>query len=332
MSARLREAMSEGFEAVEELSSDWAQSSRGQKITVSRRALLTRETRIFAIGSCFAVEIRRALRAAGYCTFPDYTSLAFDPQTQAPARLPERDNINHYDTFVLRQEIERAIGHGMWREADFWELKHHRFGKTKRWARVFQDPYRRDIYASSLDSLFELSSNIGQTIDAGLMNADVIIITLGLTECWRSRTNGLYVALAPRSRDDEVYERLEFNPSSYAQNLQNLRAIVHAILSTYPKKQIVLTVSPVALSRTWTNEDIVVANQYSKSTLRAAVGELCREMPHVLYWPSFEYAMNHDVFGDDGRHVRPECVAEIVGAFLRSQSISANQPQSEQQL
>ena len=78
------------------------------------------------------------------------------------------------------------------------------------------------------------------------------------------------------------------------------------------------TVSPVALAETWTGEDVVRANLQSKATLRAAVGQLCRELPGIAYWPSFEFAMAGGVFKEDGRHVKAIAVEEIVSGFLQT--------------
>jgi hypothetical protein len=308
------------FEATDRPNAEWSASARGRRITVERRPLLSPGAKIFAMGSCFAVEIRKALRAQGYAVYPDYPSLSFDPRTQAPARLPERDNINHYDTFVIRQEIERALERQQWSPDGFWALERHRLTRIKGWKTVHQDPYRRDIYAADPDHLADLSARLGRCIETGLESADVVIITLGLTECWQNSANGLYVALPPRDEKDEIFPRVKFRPTTFKENYENLGAIVDGIGAAYPSKQIVLTVSPVALSKTWTGEDVVVANLTSKTTLRAAVGQLCRERPQLIYWPSFEYAMGHDVFKEDGRHVREDAVERIVGAFLETHS------------
>jgi len=79
-------------------------SERGRRITVGGPRFIGPDTKIFAMGSCFAVEIRRALRQKGLAVYPDYPGITFDPATQMAGRLPERDNINHYDTFVIRQK------------------------------------------------------------------------------------------------------------------------------------------------------------------------------------------------------------------------------------
>jgi hypothetical protein len=221
----------------------------------------------------------------------------------------------------MRQEIERALGRRGWGADDFWTLSQHPLVAERGWVPTFQDPYRRTTYAADLEALVDLSRRVGETIDAGLAAADLIIITVGLTECWRNRTNGMFVCLGPKFDNDETLERLQFHQSTYSENYDNAVAIVDQIHATYPSKQIVLSVSPVPLGRTWTGEDVVVANMTSKSILRAVVGQVCRERPHVVYWPSFEYAARRDVFAADGRHVVPKDVDEIISSFLAANSV-----------
>lgn len=294
----------------------WSKSERGRRITVSGERFIGPKTKFFAMGSCFAVEIRQALRSRGLSVYPDYPAIQFDPATQMPGKLPVRDNINHYDTFVIRQEVERALDRRRWREEDFWKVAQFRFSKAKGWPHAFQDPQRRHIFATSLPGIVELSDKIGRCIDDGLAQADIVIITLGLTEVWRIKSSGLYAALGPASEQDEIFPRLEFRATGYAENYENIRATLERLWAAYPAKKVVLTVSPVPLTRTWTNEDVVRANLQSKSTLRAAAGQICRDYTAVTYWPSYEYAMTGDVYREDGQHVRQDVVDKIVQAFL----------------
>lgn len=299
---------------------EWKNSERGRRITVVGEGFIRPETKFFAMGSCFAVEIRRALRARGCAVYPDYPAIAFDAATQLPGKLPERDNINHYDTFTIAQEIARALEGRRWPREDFWQVQRFRFSRQKGWPRAWQDPHRRHIFATGPDALADLSDKVSASIDAGLAEAEVVILTLGLTEVWRIKASGLYAALGPENERDEIFPRLEFRASGYAENYDNVRRTIESIWRVYPHKKIVLSVSPVALTRTWTDEDVVRANVQSKSTLRAVAGQIARDHPAVTYWPSYEYAMSGDVFREDGLHVGADAVDRIVAAFLEVHS------------
>jgi hypothetical protein len=102
--------------------SDWAGSQRGSRITFDRAPVLRKTDKVFAIGSCFAVEIRRALQARGFDVYPKYDDIDFDPKTQKLGKMPARDNINHYDTFTIRQEFEHAFASRHYGAGDFLEV------------------------------------------------------------------------------------------------------------------------------------------------------------------------------------------------------------------
>jgi len=55
------------------------------------------------------------------------------------------------------------------------------------------------------------------------------------------------------------------------------------ILKKYgkPDLKIVVTVSPVALERTFSDRDVILANMISKSTLRSAAGALATQVEGV---------------------------------------------------
>jgi hypothetical protein len=309
-----------GFIASPHPHQDWSQTNRGVCVSVRGRPILQPGTKIFAMGSCFAREIRSALRTRGYDVYPKYFDVDFDPDRQKVGKLPDKDNQNHYTTFSIRQEIERVIDRRSWTDDDLLRRRSHKLISKHGWSQVFQDPYRYDVYGSDIDAALDVSGKIGTAIRVGLERADVIILTLGLTECWRNRANGMYVCRGPESENDELFSQLEFRRSGFVENYENVAATIDRILTLGTTKAIVLTVSPVPLQLTWTGQDIVVANMASKSILRAVADAVCRDRPQVLYWPSFEYASRRDVFCADGRHVREDAVADIVDAFTSAHS------------
>jgi hypothetical protein len=85
--------------------------------------------------------------------------------------------------------------------------------------------------------------------------------------------------------------------------------------------QMVVTVSPVPLSATFSGQDIVVANMESKSILRAAARALVDRHANVSYFPSYEmvlYSAQEKAWRPDRIHVNPELVAHITGRFVAS--------------
>ncbi len=293
----------------------WPRTGRGTIITLPKNPLIKPGAKVFAMGSCFAVEIRDALRGKGFNVLPRYFDLSFDPARQSPGKLPRRDNINHYDTFTIRQEFEMAFGGRGAQTGDFWEVTSATVKSSVdlNTNKLFQDPHRKRIFASSMEDLAALSANMDACIREGIKNADVYIITLGLIEVWRNRRTGKYLCMAPgRGQTDDA----EFILSDFQDNMDNMRRVCGLIRDHAPGRKIILTVSPVPLARTFTDKDVVIANMESKSLLRAVSGQLQREFDNVIYWPSYEIAAREDIYEEDGRHVRRESVDKIVNAFI----------------
>ena len=163
-----------------------------------RESLVSKEKKIFTIGSCFAQELRLIMKRKGYSIYPDYSSVSFDKNTQIFDKVPDvRDFIAHYDTFSILQEFE--ISFGLWkeRESGFWEVTGRYANELLRENLVFQDPYRKMCYAISKDLLARMSDNITWRIRDGIEQADLYIITLGLTEVWKHKVTSKYLCRPP---------------------------------------------------------------------------------------------------------------------------------------
>ena len=293
---------------------DWAGSKRGSRITFVRQPLLEPDRGVFTMGSCFAVEIRKALSARGFNTLPRYHDIEFDPVSQRLANLPSRDNINHYNTFVIRQEFEIALAGREYQPEDFVELGHSKQRGTDGAVLAWQDPYRKHAFARDSRSIADLSRKVSGCIRDAVDQADIYVLTLGLTEVWRNTANGMVITQAPPEGERDGFR---FEESTYEQNYDNMQRVCSLVKSAYPQKRIIVTVSPVPLNRTFTRNDVVVANAESKSILRAVAARLAKEMDNVTYWPSYEIALARDLFLEDGRHVRADGINMIVDQFLK---------------
>ena len=301
-----------------EVNDAWERSARGTSITVRRTPLITRRSKAMALGSCFAVEIRAVLRREGFAVLPGYFDLRIDLDHERVGRLPERDNVNHYDTFSIRHEFEQAFGEraGAGRD-DFWPIEspavHDSVGLAG--DRLFQNPFRKRVFADSIEGLTRISGALDACIGEAIASADVYVITLGMIETWRDTRSGRYLCRRP---DAEHMDDCEFVLSDFAANLDNMRRVCSLLARHRPGRPVILTVSPVSIARTYSGRDIVVANTETKSLLRAVAGQIEREFDDVVYWPSYEIALREDIFAEDGRHISPRGVRKVVEAFLEA--------------
>lgn len=258
---------------------------------VRRVPLLGRNTPIATMGSCFADNLARVLDERGFTI------------GMHPAGV-------WYNTASMAQELEHLFGDASLADEPFWQTS------AGRWVHPFK-AYHRQF--DTREELVAWSDSIDAQARALFSNAQVVAVTLGLTEVWESTVTGHTLIQIP---PPDVYRSggARFRPTHVAENLANLERI-YRTLKRHTKAELVFTVSPVALYATFRDMDVRVANTISKSTLRAALADLIHEHPDVHYFHSYEIATALDrpqqLYEDDGRHVRKQGVELIMDEFLR---------------
>lgn len=281
-----------------------------------RKKLIGPDTKVFTMGSCFALEVRRALQRRGMTVHPDYYSVKYElGKSQFSSFTDTCEFQPHYDTFVIKQEFETALGLWPDRRSGFIQYSGTPANKQLGWDVIYQDPFRKITWAKSPELLAGVVDQVDRIVTEGLKEADVIVLTLGLTEVWRSPTSGKYFCQLPRHP-----EMAKFHASTFLENYHNMRNTLDMLFNRYPEKQLILSVSPVPLDSTFReNMDVATANMESKSILRAVAGQICREYPdRVTYFPSYEMAncLPIPVYEDDRRHVLPSFADRVVSGFI----------------
>ena len=321
---RANASSGEPVEIVEEPNDDWRRFHLKRSVSIVPAKLFGPSDTFFTIGSCFAEEVRKALTRRGVCCLPDYHRIVFDPQVSVVDTLPEIEHMNYYNTFSIRQEFERAAGEWTQSPDDVWEIPDRVIsgGRVKRGpGSIWQDPYRRLTFGATKEALNACIASINSVMSDGIRRADAFIITLGLTEVFVKTDNGLVACQFPGYGRGGGAKTTSFHASPFAENLANMERTVTLIRKLNPNAVVVITVSPVPLRRTFTGDDIVVANLRSKATLLAVAHEICSRHSHCRYFPSYGIATaaGHDAFqARDGRHVAPEFVEKIMGAFIKA--------------
>ncbi|MBW2408186.1 MAG: GSCFA domain-containing protein, partial [Deltaproteobacteria bacterium] len=190
-----------------------------------------------------------------------------------------------------------------------------------------QDPYRRTIVYDNLEQAEgDFADHLIHSRKA-LETAEVLVLTLGLTEIWQDQVDGAVISLpsGPYVKEGGDMSRYAFRVSRYEENLENLERI-HAIMATHnPACRLLMTVSPVNLWATFRSDlDVISASCNSKSTLRAAADEFCTRHDNVFYFPAYEMAtiyqpLNGRTHFSDGRenyHVNKPTVKFIMRHFF----------------
>lgn len=269
---------------------------------------IRRDDRIFTIGSCFARNIEQRLREIGLDT------VLYDQETvQGLEAVGEAlPFTNKYNVAAIRTELGWACGGA--RPPEEFILLPLADGKAldgllnprRKTGADLQDARRRRAFVEAKYHR--------------IAECRVVVMTLGLVEVWRDKASGLHLNVAPLGPIEAEPDRFVLDVMSYDEILGELEAI-HAILkAACPEDmRILITVSPVPLQATFRDEDVMVANSYSKAVQRAAVEAFVLKHDNVDYFPSYETVTLTDrrlAFDKDNRHVQTGVVARIVDRFV----------------
>lgn len=245
---------------------------------------LTKQTRIATAGSCFAQHISQRLKHHGFNYLQTET-----PPTQLGEKEARSLNYgvysarygNLYTARQLLQLFERAYGDFIPAEPG-WQRPDGRLA----------DPFRPEIEPQGFADAAALEASRQEHLAAVrslFESVEVFVFTLGLTEAWRSRTDGAVFPIAPGvvagEMNPECHEWVNF---TVAEVIADLERFASRLAAVNPKARLLLTVSPVPLAATYAPQHVLSATTYSKSVLRAAAGELTERLPQCSYFPSYE--------------------------------------------
>ena len=273
---------------------------------------LRRDDKFYAIGSCFARGIESSL--TGHKIIVESAAPEFAELQPANKELSGLGFTNKYNTYSILNELRWALDP----DAVFPQESIVQVTKT-----TWYDPHTNPSLAlADLAETLERRAMM-QAVTKRIKHCRAVIVTLGLAEVWRDVKADVFVNRTPiPSLFKTQPGRYEFHLTSFAENWANLEAI-YALLTQYghPDVRIVVTVSPVPLMNTFSTMDIVVANTWAKSLLRAVAQEWAAAHPNVDYFPSYEIVQSSDrvaVWERDLRHVKGAGAHHIMELFVRN--------------
>lgn len=244
---------------------------------------IERDTQIITAGSCFAQHIGIALAKAGY------NWLVTEP---APRLVPRQLHKKYgYGIFSFRTgNIYTAALLKQWLS---WALNKEEMPKEI-WEENgrFYDPFRPIIEPTgfaSPEELFSLRQSTLAAIQHAIKDAGLWIFTLGLTEAWRNSDQGYFYPMCPGTIAG-CFEPLThtFHNFRYAEIYNDIFESFTMIRNINENIKFILTVSPVPLTASASGNHVLVANEYSKSTLRAVAEDVMHDMDNVDYFPAYE--------------------------------------------
>jgi len=276
----------------------------------------------FTIGSCFAREVEIALADLGcnlslgdlvfpYDWFhPGHSALPSKVAGPDAVVVRERSPMNRYCTHSILYDFERVL-----------EGKHSLqdsvipLGSDER----IWDPQLKNLQMGGWDEAIRARTVLDTAIGR-MPTADVVILTLGMTETWYDAVAGAVLPTPPPPAYIKKFpERFSFFNADYDDVVATLETIVGKIRKHSQKApKIIVTVSPVPMGSTFTGVDAFVANSYSKSTLVSAAQAVAHTADDVDYFPSYEMVVHspREIWHDDAIHIRAPFVAEIMKRFI----------------
>jgi hypothetical protein len=262
-----------------------------------RLELLTKQTPIASMGSCFAREVKDYLVTNGY----NYVQTATGPNARHGSAAWDRV----YNTFCIGQEFERALGTFSPAEP-YWKK-----------GSELVDPYRKAVRWPGPEAMEAELAEHKRTAALALTTAEIVVLTIGVNEIWYAIEDGaVFFQVPPAGVFDP--KRHAFRLATVEENFANLQRAHELLRQANPTAKMIVTVSPVPLRATFRDDaDAVSATAESKATLLVATREFVRQSEDVYYFPSYEIALNTtpEPFEVDARHVKREVVTQIMEVF-----------------
>ncbi|MBI1495075.1 GSCFA domain-containing protein [Halocynthiibacter styelae] len=271
---------------------------------MTRPFTLKATEKIAAAGSCFAQNISRYLMARYRKNY-----LVSEPAAEGEPTFSGRyGNIyTCHQLLQLMQEVEQGI-------ADPNCALKRRDG---RYVDCYRPFIQKDGYETPDDVRAARDRHLARVSEL-LSNLDVFVFTLGMTEAWRVPDTGRTLPNCPGIYSD--VGQYEFHNYSAAETTAAMHSALAWLRKMNPTVKVILSVSPVPLTATFSDEHVAVANSFSKSVLRVCCAEMEASHSFVHYFPAYEMITNsftQNCFFEDGnrRTVRPEIVDQVMQHF-----------------
>lgn len=290
------------------------------EIGITPKFTLSRQDKVFAIGSCFAREVEDALVASGF-DVPTHCDKLFqhpllrrdDQQGGAYTGMRPRSYLNRYNTMSMLAEVKHILG--MAPAIEQGQLSYP-INETA----AADLHYSQSLPQVSLEKTVKRRGIIRDYLQSIIGECSVFVITLGLAEAWYDTSSASYLNNTPGPRVLAAYgDHFEIHLTDFLQHLQALEDIRETLTASLGDRlRLIVTVSPVPLEKTFFPQDVITTNLYSKSMLRAVAQEFAAIHENVDYFPSYEIVMLSDqdaAWGWDRRHVTPHLVRYITGLF-----------------
>ena len=298
----------------------WKKVERSDKIylpTLSKQPIISKNTKVCLMGSCFADEM-------GWVLAENNINIGEVEYT------PSMRHVSYpWGTFFSPMSMADILEISLNQKTEeFFDEKTFirvpRSLEGSHYEKLNQLPINDDFKLINL--FFKARSDtkdyklakkiIKQKLDllrTSILDADVVIVTLGLIETWvdKCKKKAWHSFHGDTLKKTSIENLAQFKQLNFTEVCEYIKKIINLI----EDKKIIFTISPIPLNFTFTNRDVVLANKYSKSVLRAAVDSFIDDKK-IFYFPSLEIVQDcvgwPNSFKKDKRHVKVEVFKDYI--------------------
>jgi len=237
---------------------------------------------IATYGSCFAQHIGNALQARGYrwlITESPPKNMSDSVAKSFNYNVFSSRTGNIYTASLLKQWVEWSFDRSLVPD-EVW-VKGGRFF----------DPFRPTVEPNGFQSIDELIRSRNYCLDcfrASVEKADFFVFTMGLTESWHNIKGWEYPVCPGTAAGEYDKENHGFINQDYNIVRKDMESALGLLKKYNPRLKVILTVSPVPLTATYSGKHVLQATMSSKSTLRSVADYFCNNKRFVDYFPSYE--------------------------------------------
>lgn len=276
---------------------------------VSPSFQLEKGSSIYTVGSCFARNIEEELSTHGF----ELPTLKIKAVEEDRATGRANGMLNKFVTGSMLLELEWALGGKPFNEEFFHEIAPGEYVDLS--LKPGMKPVSLERVRTRRREVTENTREVAR--------CRCVTITLGLVESWYDRELDAYLnCTPPLSVVKAKPSRFEFRVSTFDEVYRDVTQMIGLINGCGEEdKYIILTVSPVPLDTTFSGQDVLLANSYSKSVLRAVAETVSQEVDRVDYFPAYEVVTMADAqfaWGGDYRHVNSRIVRHIVQLLVEN--------------
>lgn len=262
----------------------------------------------FCLGSCFAQHVGAVLNGHGFHV------ATHQPNPHVSGDWGGANHLIRYNVYSMLNEFRWALDPSA-------PFSHENYAQDENG--TVMDPYGHTHWKTHTLEEQKQLRDFSLSVTKSLAQCRVVIVTLGLAEVWFDRKAQLYTNTQPSKYAMRAEpDRYVFRVLAYEDILAALEDM-HGLLSKFghPDFRMLVTASPVPLHATYRDQDVFVANTYSKSVQRAALEVFQAKHENVYYFPSYEcITLGHPdfVWKDDQRHVTELAVGSVMEHVIRN--------------